>query len=165
LQDGDYYGTEKTEVGTKTESEVKNCQITASNHQHLEGLRVDVAVNETYTFDIAEATEEKIIPLYRGDEIALDGYVCERKHKRLALSRKQSFEFRNSNASNKKKGATISNTDDSMKKLMTRLVNLEDRLLRREMELDKVKHELNNFELELICQSEDWEFALQLEVD
>jgi len=124
-----------------------------------------VAVNETYTFDIAEATEEKIIPLYRGDEIALDGYVCERKHKRLALSRKQSFEFRNSNASNKKKGATISNTDDSMKKLMTRLVNLEDRLLRREMELDKVKHELNNFELELICQSEDWEFALQLEVD
>jgi hypothetical protein len=56
--------------------------------------------------------------------------------------------------------------ENSTKRLLVRLCNLEERLLTREIELQQVKLDLHNFELESIhSQSKEWDLAAQLEVD
>ena len=45
---------------------------------------------------------------------------------------------------------------DFTKKLMMRLCVLEERLLSREIDLEQIKLDLHNFELEALTRSEDW---------
>jgi len=52
------------------------------------------------------------------------------------------------------------------KKLLVRLCNLEERLLSREIDLEQIKLDLHNLELEAVSRSEEWGLtASQLEVE
>ena len=54
----------------------------------------------------------------------------------------------------------IDEEEDTTKKLLLRLCELEERLLSREIDLEQIKLELHNFELEAVSRSDQWEFTV-----